>query len=110
MGIYLKSKDEIEKLRRANQASAIVLEACVQAAKPGASTWDLNQIAIAKLKEGGGKSAFLGYHGYSAVLRPRAWSKGDRTNTTGQDTKEHPATLVVETRGNEGALRHGCRY
>lgn len=68
VGIYLKSKDEIEKLRRANVATATVLEACAQAAKPGASTWDLNQIAVAKLKELGAKSAFLGYHGYPAVL------------------------------------------
>jgi methionyl aminopeptidase len=68
VGIYLKSKDEVAKLRRANVATATVLEACCAAALPGASTWDLNQIAAAKLKELGAKSAFLGYHGYPAVL------------------------------------------
>ena len=41
---------------------------CEAACKPGASTWDLNEIADAKLKELGATSAFLGYHGYPAVL------------------------------------------
>ena len=68
MGIYLKSKDEIAKLRRANAATATVLEICCENAKPGVSTWDLDRIAAAKMKELGAKSAFLGYHGYPAVL------------------------------------------
>jgi methionyl aminopeptidase len=66
--IFLKSADEIEKLRRANLAVSAVLDACEAACKPGASTWDLNEVAAAKLKELGAKSAFLGYHGYPAVL------------------------------------------
>lgn len=68
MGYYLKTPDEIETLRRANMAVAEVLDACEAACKPGASTWDLNEIAEAKLKELGAKSAFFGYHGYPAVL------------------------------------------
>jgi methionyl aminopeptidase len=68
MKIYLKTPDEIGALRRANLAVAAVLDACEAACKPGATTWDLNEIADAKLKEMGAKSAFLGYHGYPAVL------------------------------------------
>ena len=68
MKIFYKSPDEIEKLRKANLAVSTVLDACVAAVKPGVSTWDLNQIADEKLKELGAKSAFLGYHGYPAVL------------------------------------------
>ena len=68
MKIYYKSADEIGALRRANLAVAAVLDACEAACKPGVSTWDLNQIADDKLKELGAKSAFLGYHGYPAVL------------------------------------------
>jgi methionyl aminopeptidase len=68
MKIFYKSPDEIEKLRKANVAVSTVLDACVAAVKPGVSTWDLNQIADEKLKELGAKSAFLGYHGYPAVL------------------------------------------
>jgi methionyl aminopeptidase len=66
--IYLKSKDEVEKLRVVNLIVAAVLDACEAACKPGASTWDLNEIADAKLKAMGATSAFLGYHGYPAVL------------------------------------------
>jgi methionyl aminopeptidase len=68
MKIYYKSADEIGALRRANLAVAAVLDACEAACKPGVTTWDLNQIADEKLKELGAKSAFLGYHGYPAVL------------------------------------------
>lgn len=68
MGYYLKSADEIAKLRKANLAVAQVLDACEAACKPGCSTWDLNQIAEDKLKELGARSAFLNYHGYPAVL------------------------------------------
>jgi methionyl aminopeptidase len=68
MKIYYKSSDEIGALRRANLAVAAVLDACEAACKPGVSTWDLNQIADDKMKELGAKSAFLGYHGYPAVL------------------------------------------
>jgi methionyl aminopeptidase len=68
MKIFHKSSDEISKLRAANLIVAHVLDACEAACKPGVSTWDLNEIAEAKLKELGGTSAFLGYHGYPAVL------------------------------------------
>jgi methionyl aminopeptidase len=66
--IYLKSKDEVEKLRAVNIIVASVLDAVEAACKPGVTTWDLNEIADAKLKQMGATSAFLGYHGYPAVL------------------------------------------
>ncbi len=47
---------------------AAVLDAVEAACKPGVTTWDLNEIADAKLKAMGATSAFLGYHGYPAVL------------------------------------------
>src|SRR4051794_25012975 len=68
MGIFYKSPDEIEKLRKANLAVSTVLDACEAACKAGVSTWDLNEIADRKMKEIGAKSAFLNYHGYPAVL------------------------------------------
>ena len=68
MKIFVKTADEIASLRKANLAVAAVLDACEAACKPGASTWDLNEIADRKLKELGARSAFLGYHGYPAVL------------------------------------------
>jgi methionyl aminopeptidase len=66
--IYLKSKDEVEKLRAVNRIVASVLDAVETACKPGVTTWDLNEIADVKLKAMGATSAFLGYHGYPAVL------------------------------------------
>ena len=51
-----------------NRIVAAVLDAVEAACKPGATTWDLNEIADAKLKAMGATSAFLGYHGYPAVL------------------------------------------
>jgi len=68
MSIQLKSPAEIAKLREANLIVADVLDALEAAAKPGMSTWELNDIAAVRLKQLKGESAFLGYHGYPAVL------------------------------------------
>ena len=68
MSIELKSPAEIAKLREANLIVADVLDALEAAAKPGMSTWELNDIAAVRLKQLKGESAFLGYHGYPAVL------------------------------------------
>jgi methionyl aminopeptidase len=66
--IFHKSKEEIAKLRAVNLIVSAVLDAVEAACKPGASTMDLNDIADDKLKSLGATSAFLGYHGYPAVL------------------------------------------
>jgi len=70
MAIQLKSPAEIAKLREANLVVADVLDQLEAAAKPGVSTWDLNEIAIQRLKQLKAESAFLGYGHpkYPAVL------------------------------------------
>jgi methionyl aminopeptidase len=68
MSIHLKSAVEIGKLRDANLVVADVLDALEAAAKPGLSTWELNEIVAQRLKQLRADSAFLGYHGYPAVL------------------------------------------
>jgi methionyl aminopeptidase len=68
MGIQLKSPAQIAKLREANLIVAEVLDVLEQAAAPGMSTWELNEIAHKRLKHLKGDSAFLGYRGYPAVL------------------------------------------
>ena len=68
MKIYLKSPEEIAKLRTVNMIVNDVLDVLEDACKPGASTWELNQIAERELKKRGATSAFLGYYGYPAVL------------------------------------------
>ena len=66
--VFLKSDREIALMREVNLIVAEVLDACGEACKPGASTWDLNQVADKVMKKAGATSAFLGYHGYPAVL------------------------------------------
>jgi methionyl aminopeptidase len=68
MSIQLKSPAEIGKLREANLVVADVLDAIEAAAKPGMTTWELNELAAQRLKQLKAESAFLGYHGYPAVL------------------------------------------
>src|SRR5215471_5894799 len=68
MSIHLKSATEIEKLREANLIVADVLDNLEASAKAGVSTWELNEVAAQRLKQLRGDSAFLGYHGYPAVL------------------------------------------
>jgi methionyl aminopeptidase len=68
MSVQLKSPAEIAKLREANLVVADVLDQLEAAAKPGMTTWELNEIADRRLKQLKAESAFLGYHGYPAVL------------------------------------------
>ncbi len=68
MSIRLKSASEIAKLREANLVVADVLDLLEGSAKPGMSTWELNEIAAHRLRQLKAESAFLGYHGYPAVL------------------------------------------
>jgi methionyl aminopeptidase len=68
MAIQLKSPAEIAKLREVNLVVADVLDQLEAAAAPGMTTWELNEIADRRLKHHKADSAFLGYHGYPAVL------------------------------------------
>jgi methionyl aminopeptidase len=68
MGIHLKNQSQIAKLREANLIVADVLDTLEASAKPGLSTWELNEIAARRLKQLKAESAFLGYHDYPAVL------------------------------------------
>jgi methionyl aminopeptidase len=68
MAIQLKTPAQVAKLREANLIVNDVLDALEAAAAPGVSTWELDQIAAKRLKQLKAESAFLGYHGYPAVL------------------------------------------
>ncbi len=68
MRIFYKTQDEIRKMREVNLVVAAVLDACEQAIKPGVSTWQLNEVAAREIARHKVTSAFLGYHGYPAVL------------------------------------------
>jgi methionyl aminopeptidase len=68
MAVVLKSSREIEKMRRAGKVVREVLELVRSQVRPGATTFDLEKAAEARLKELGVKAAFKGYHGYPCVL------------------------------------------
>jgi methionyl aminopeptidase len=68
MAILIKSAAEIEKMRISGIALRKVHDVVKNAVRVGATTMDLERAAAAKVEELGVKAAFLGYHGYPAVL------------------------------------------
>jgi methionyl aminopeptidase len=73
MGIVLKDRREIARMRAAGQVVAAVLDAVEAACVPGVTTADLERIAAGELRRAGARSAFLGYRPgpmapYPAVL------------------------------------------
>jgi methionyl aminopeptidase len=65
--VLRKSPDQIAVMRRAGRVVAEMHEACVLAAKPGATTGDLDTAARDVLDRRGARSNFLNYHGFPAV-------------------------------------------
>lgn len=59
--IRLKSKEEIEILREGGKRHAEILKLVAKVVAPGISTKSLDILAQRLIKEGGDKSAFLGY-------------------------------------------------
>jgi methionyl aminopeptidase len=68
VAVVLKSSKEIEKMRRAGQVVREVLDLVRSHVKPGATTYDLEKAAEARLKKLDVKAAFKGYHGFPCVL------------------------------------------
>ena len=66
--VQLKSKSEIEQMRKAGAVVAQVLLEIGEMVKPGVSTADLDLFAQVRTKELGAKPAFKGYHGFPATL------------------------------------------
>ena len=62
-----KNRAQIALMRRAGSVVAEMHEACTLAAKPGATTADLDAAAREVLARRGARSNFLGYHGFPAV-------------------------------------------
>ncbi len=66
--IFLKSAEEIDKIRAASQVVVSVLERLKEEAKAGVSTWDLDRIAEELSRKAGATPAFKGYRGYPASV------------------------------------------
>ena len=63
-----RSKDEIDRMRRAGRVVAEMHERTRQAARPGVTTADLDRVAREVLERRGARSNFLNYHGFPAVI------------------------------------------
>src|SRR3954469_20270961 len=66
--VLRKNPDQIALMRRAGRVVAEMHEACTLAAKPGATTGDLDAAAREVIERRGARSNFLGYHGFPAVI------------------------------------------
>jgi len=68
VAITIRTQQEIEKLRHSGKVVREVLDQVRGAVKAGASTLDLERVAVDKMEELGATPAFKGYHGYPCVL------------------------------------------
>lgn len=66
--IVVKSKDEIELMREANQHVATVLQTLIKTIDVGQSTWELDKLAEDYCKKNNIKPAFKGYRGFPGSL------------------------------------------
>ncbi len=66
--IYLKSKEEIEKIKRSCRLVAQTLRLLKEVIGPGITTRELDRMAEEYILRHGGKPAFKGYRGYPASL------------------------------------------
>jgi methionyl aminopeptidase len=70
MGIVLKNRQQIAKMREAGQVVAATLDAVEAACVPGVTTAELDRIAERVLTQSGCRSAFRGYSPRGAVPYP----------------------------------------
>ena len=68
MPVFLKSAAEIEKMRISGAILRKVHNAIAPHVVPGASTMDLERIAVERIASLGAIAAFKGYHGFPAAL------------------------------------------
>jgi methionyl aminopeptidase len=66
--ITRKAPEQIALMRRAGKVVAEMHEECIRAAKPGATTADVDAVARDVIERRGARSNFLGYHGFPAVV------------------------------------------
>jgi methionyl aminopeptidase len=64
----MKKPEQIESMVKAGRLVALAHQAIKAAVKPGVSSRDLDEIAEKVIRDGGGKPAFKGYHGFPATI------------------------------------------
>lgn len=70
--IYYKTKEEIEIIRQGGKILANILETLGQMVIPGASTAELEKIAVESIEEAGGRPAFKDYDMGDGIFFPSA--------------------------------------
>lgn len=68
MPIQIKTPAEIDSMRASGKILATVLHETSKMAKPGITTFELDQFAENLIREMGGKPAFKGYRGFPGTL------------------------------------------
>ncbi len=66
--ITIKDATAFEKMRRAGRTVAEVLAALEEAAVPGVTMKELDELSARMIRDAGCTSSFLGYHGYPATI------------------------------------------
>jgi methionyl aminopeptidase len=66
--VFLKSRDEVEKIYHASQIVARTLEVLGKHVKTGVTTKELDRIAETEIRKAGATPAFKGYRGFPATL------------------------------------------
>ena len=89
--IVRKSPTEIETMREAGRLSACALRIVGEAVRPSVTTEELDAIAEAVIRDGGGIPAFKGYHGFPKTLC---------TSVNSQVVHGIPSQLVVLNQGD----------
>jgi methionyl aminopeptidase len=67
-GIYIKTPEEIGRMRRAGQVAARALRVVAAAVRPGVSTAYLDRVAEEAIRREGGVPSFKGYRGFPANI------------------------------------------
>jgi len=66
--IVRRSAAELAVMREAGRVTARALNAVGAAVRPGVTTRELDDVAVAVIEAAGAKPAFLGYHGFPATI------------------------------------------
>jgi len=66
--IVRRSAAELAVMREAGRVTARALRAVGDAVRPGVTTAELDDVAVAVIREAGAKPAFKGYHGFPATI------------------------------------------
>ncbi len=67
-GVEIKTREQIEVMRRAGLVVGRTLELLATSVRPGITTGELDAIAEDHIRSAGGVPSFLGYHGFTGTI------------------------------------------